>query len=475
MTDRKNHVALEVLTTQRPLWLWLVSALLILSGLMLSLLGFWRSYTLVVDGQSYPMKALVFRAGSLLKQVGLTTGKNDLVSTDLQAFSFNVPQTIHITRARKVEIVDGPKIHQLNSASRFPVDLLHKAGISLFPNDLILQNGQAIDPYKALPMGQEAILEYRPAKIIHLNDSGKKCTFSSQRNTLEEAFQEQHIAINEHDRLSMSLNAELKASNKVDIRRARPVVANIGGLSFSSYSAAESAEEALLDIGLPLQNLDYLATDTHTGQGLLSKEDPIQIIQVSETTSWIKEETPYKNTYETDPNAELDTTSVLVPGQTGYVVTREITRFEDGESTKTFPSQHWKASDPIDGVLGRGTLAVIKNEVVDGVTLEYWRKVSVYATSYHPAEFGGSTRTRSGAPLTKGIIAVSSSWYGGMAGQRVYVPGYGFAIIGDSGGGIPGRYWIDLGYDDENYESWHHWTTLYFLTPIPAYIPVVLP
>ena len=43
------------------------------------------------------------------------------------------------------------------------------------------------------------------------------------------------------------------------------------------------------------------------------------------------------------------------------------------------------------------------------------------------------------------------------------------------GGGIPGRYWIDLGFDDSNYESWHFWTTLYFLTPVPGYIPVVLP
>jgi 3D (Asp-Asp-Asp) domain-containing protein len=59
--------------------------------------------------------------------------------------------------------------------------------------------------------------------------------------------------------------------------------------------------------------------------------------------------------------------------------------------------------------------------------------------------------------------------------QPVYVPGYGRGIIADTGGGIPGRYWIDLGYDDENYESWHFWTTLYFLTPVPGYIPVVLP
>ena len=29
--------------------------------------------------------------------------------------------------------------------------------------------------------------------------------------------------------------------------------------------------------------------------------------------------------------------------------------------------------------------------------------------------------------------------------------------------------------DDSNYVGWHYWTTLYFLTPVPAYIPTVLP
>ncbi len=83
--------------------------------------------------------------------------------------------------------------------------------------------------------------------------------------------------------------------------------------------------------------------------------------------------------------------------------------------------------------------------------------------------------TASGLPLTKGIIAVRTSWYGVMEFQPVYVPGYGRGIIADTGGGIDGRYWIDLGYDDSNYVGWHYWTTLYFLMPVPSYIPTVLP
>jgi hypothetical protein len=46
--------------------------------------------------------------------------------------------------------------------------------------------------------------------------------------------------------------------------------------------------------------------------------------------------------------------------------------------------------------------------------------------------------------------------------------------IADTGGGIPGRKWIDLGYEDDDYVSWHNWVTVYFLTPVPEYIPYIL-
>ncbi|MBI9043866.1 MAG: hypothetical protein JEZ06_05230, partial [Anaerolineaceae bacterium] len=81
----------------------------------------------------------------------------------------------------------------------------------------------------------------------------------------------------------------------------------------------------------------------------------------------------------------------------------------------------------------------------------------------------------SGEPVQQGVIAVRLHWYLQMAGQQVYIPGYGFARILDVGGGIPGEYWIDLGYSDEDYVSWHQYVTLYFLTPIPETIPWILP
>ena len=66
-----------------------------------------------------------------------------------------------------------------------------------------------------------------------------------------------------------------------------------------------------------------------------------------------------------------------------------------------------------------------------------------------------------------------------IAGQRLYIPGYGFAVVGDIGGGyiienklgISRTRWIDLGFDDNNLVDMTGWVTVYFLAPPPVAIP----
>jgi 3D (Asp-Asp-Asp) domain-containing protein len=297
-------------------------------------------------------------------------------------------------------------------------------------------------------------------------------TLFTQQRTVGAALWEAGIAFRPEEKLSLPLEALLGSTTELSLSKARPVTVALAGQSVTGFSAAQTGGEALVDLGLPLQNLDYAIPAENEP---LPADGAIRLVQVREEIRLEKEETAYKNTYVEDPNAELDTVSVVVPGQVGLVVTRTRVHLEDGQEVASLTDGPWKASDPADGVLGRGTKVVVRTETINGDTIEYWRKVTVYATSYCPRGVGGSTRTASGMTLTKGIVAVSTAWYGGMEFQNVYVPGYGYGIIADTGGGIDGRYWIDLGYDDSNYEGWHYWTTLYFLTPVPAYIPTVLP
>ncbi|HEX5632742.1 MAG TPA: 3D domain-containing protein, partial [Gemmatimonadales bacterium] len=100
----------------------------------------------------------------------------------------------------------------------------------------------------------------------------------------------------------------------------------------------------------------------------------------------------------------------------------------------------------------------------------YWRKLRVYATSYSASRAGTPKsapwygRTRLGLQMRKGIVAVDPRLI--PLGTNLYVPDFGVGLAGDTGGGIR-NYHIDLGFDDDNYESWHRSVDLYLLEPLP--------
>jgi 3D (Asp-Asp-Asp) domain-containing protein len=132
---------------------------------------------------------------------------------------------------------------------------------------------------------------------------------------------------------------------------------------------------------------------------------------------------------------------------------------------------------PRTHILGYGTKVEIKNATVDGQQIEYWRAVQMYATSYSPCRSGTEechSGTASGKSLRKGMVGLRYSWYLAMGGQQLYIPGYGYATVEDVCGGCTGQPWIDLGFSDSNYETWHSWVTVYFLTPVPSNIIYVL-
>jgi hypothetical protein len=109
----------------------------------------------------------------------------------------------------------------------------------------------------------------------------------------------------------------------------------------------------------------------------------------------------------------------------------------------------------------------------------------MYATVYSPCASGTggcSYGTASGARAGQGIVAVDYSIYSYLAGMQVYIPGYGLATIGDTGGGpiiesalgVPRTRWIDLGFNEGEMRNMTGWVTVYFLAPAPAEIPYFL-
>ena len=160
----------------------------------------------------------------------------------------------------------------------------------------------------------------------------------------------------------------------------------------------------------------------------------------------------------------------VTAGQPGAKRQRVRVRYENGVEVGRTIDGEWTALEPVHEVMGFGTTIVIGVVDTEQGPRNYWRVVRMRVTSYKPASSGKPPGhpsygvTASGAIARQGIVAIDPNVV--PFRSNVYVPGYGVAFAGDTGGGVKGR-WIDLGYSDDDYESWHGFVDVYYLTPVP--------
>ena len=267
------------------------------------------------------------------------------------------------------------------------------------------------------------------------------------------------------------------APPKVTLRRARPVPVTAHDATLNLYTTAHTVGGALLTGVLAPQGLEQTSpADDRT----LPRGKPIVWQSVHEKIVLRQVPVAFSSKTQPLPDAPLDTLKVVQQGQYGLAAQEIRVRYAGEEEIGRRVEASWVVKPPQPRIVGYGTKIVPQTMQTPNGPVTCWRILRVYATSYSPCRLGVdrcSHVTFSGAKLQKGIVAVKRSWYGYMAGQKVYVPGYGFGVIADIGGGIPGRYWIDLGYSDDDYQSWHQWTTLCFVAPPPPAekIPWILP
>jgi 3D (Asp-Asp-Asp) domain-containing protein len=265
----------------------------------------------------------------------------------------------------------------------------------------------------------------------------------------------------------------------VNYRAAGEFVITIDGTQVKGRSAANTVGQALEEAGVPLIGLDYSKPDEESP---LPRDGKIQVVRVSEKVALTEKAIPFDTRTELSADLEIDQQALLQGGEPGLVVARLRTRSEDGIQVSQQSESESTIRPPQDRIMGIGTKIVMRTATVDGVTFEYYRAVHMYTTSYSPcrsATLNGSCSygTSSGMPVQRGTVAMVYAWYLAFGGDKLYIPGYGFATVGDVGGSFPPyyHYWVDLGWTDAEYQPMEGWTTVYFLAPVPQNIVYVLP
>ena len=240
----------------------------------------------------------------------------------------------------------------------------------------------------------------------------------------------------------------------------------ISGKDFakSVRTNALTVQEVLDEIGVTLGTLDRVEPAL---MAPLAEATDIRVIRVRQSQEHKQEAVPFEYVRRDDPTLPLGLWRHMQTGSPGTLLQRIETFTEDGEvvSRKVAEGQLVEAPRADVTVYGTrrlsGPLASLQDAkrllpgygaVAAKDTLAVRRVLRVVATGYDagPGSTGKDEGSRGygitsiGWQARPGIIAVDPRTI--PLGTRMYVPGYGFGVAGDTGGAIVGHR-IDLFYD----------------------------
>lgn len=382
---------------------------------------------------------------------------------------------ITIKAARPVTIALDGQRQVLRTALDNPLQILKSAGISVAAADSIRVNGARAFP-EALAnwtIPAEHIEVRRPRRLT-VSDSGEEATLLTTAETVGAALAEAGIELHANDISKpppdSAINGNINGNMTVQIERAIPVALRLDGVLIEARTQARQVAEALQELDAPLFGLDYVIP---SGDSEIVTDMLIEIVRVTEEASARQESIAFETRYVADSDLPLDQTLVAQAGQDGAREIRSLARYENGVEVSRQITETVVTQPPQDRLIHYGTQVNLRTLHTPEGPRQYWRVLCMLATSYHPAALGGDDVTAIGWTLRKGVVAADPK----LISYRsdVYVPGYGAATMADTGGARSSRYWIDLGYSDDDWVSWRRYVKVYLLTPVPSEIDYVLP
>jgi 3D (Asp-Asp-Asp) domain-containing protein len=201
------------------------------------------------------------------------------------------------------------------------------------------------------------------------------------------------------------------------------------------------------------------AEKTGLGFNLTNPLNPTTESLFSEQISTNVQAVKYLKKTVTDPSLAEGETKIIQNGLEGKKIFQTKVVYHNGRvySTETIlvesviPTEEIVAIPPAEYTI----------DTIYG-TLKYSQKLNVWATSYDANCPGCNKTTATGLTAGYGVIAVDPKVI--KLGSKVYIPGYGIAVAGDTGGQIKGAK-IDLGFDDVSTGWWSaRFTDIYLLT-----------
>ncbi len=453
-----------------PLFIALSVAAITSLGLLIGLVILLMStvpVTVIVDGEATQVTTRAVDVAGVLTERGILINEGDLITPPLDS-PLAPDLVISIARARTVFLIVDGSTTPLWTPLTNPAEILQTARVTVSADDRIDIDGtqaQLADLARwPVPVSALAV---RHAVDLTINDGTDSQTLRTTALTVGDALFEADITLYLSDRVYPDLNAPATNDLSITIERARPINIVADGETIQTRTQGATVGDALSDAGVTLVGLDYTIPDEDTA---LLPGMSVRVIRVTEEITSTDAPIPYETIYQADSTLELDQRRVLQTGANGVQSTRVRVRYENGIEVERVDEETVVTQPPANHVIAYGTNVVIRTVDTPEGPREYWRKLRMYATSYHP--INGDNITATGAVLQQGIIGADPDIL--PYHTQIYVPRYGVGSIEDTGAERHDPLWVDLGYTEADWRSWSGYVDVYVLTPVPATIDYFL-
>ncbi len=285
-------------------------------------------------------------------------------------------------------------------------------------------------------------------KTITLVRNGQAEPIRTRAVTVKDLLSEQNIERSPEDALDIDPSSRLADGETISYRAAVPVTLVIDGITQTLRTSAESVGDVLAQAKVAFDCHDRL---TPAAPASVLGGDTIRLDHVSSWFERVSKPVPPPTEHTISLSLGIGKTKIVrqgVPGEReiSYLVTRQADRSLTPRHTisATRTVRQPQPRVVATGIGDYSAVAAFAKRGYDG-TLQLTRAaISMVATAYTAGCSGCSGVTASGQRAGHGIVAVDPRVI--PLGSHLYIPGYGHAVAGDTGGAIHGNR-VDLGFN----------------------------
>jgi uncharacterized protein YabE (DUF348 family)/3D (Asp-Asp-Asp) domain-containing protein len=288
-------------------------------------------------------------------------------------------------------------------------------------------------------------------KTITLVRNGQPDPVHTRAATVDQLLAEQNIERSADDALDVDPSSEPADGQTINYRAAVPVTLVVDGVVLTVRTAAVTVGEALAHEQVAYDRHDRV---TPAAQVFVAADQTIVVEHVHSWVERVRKAVPVPVEHRVSFNLALGRVKVMQKGAPGereiaFRVTRQTDSTQAALQRAVIAARVLRAPRAriiATGVGEYSALAAFAKRGFDGTVRLAKAALSMIATAYTANCNGCSGLTASGRPAGHGIVAVDPRII--PLGSQLYIPGYGQATAGDTGGAIHGNR-IDLGFNSD--------------------------